>query len=1098
MPLPAGAAPIALPPNGQMQPPPPLPPRMHSPHTPHTPMGGPFSFGPPPPLRPPPVGQSYDPRDRRPMEFGVREREPPPPMLMQMERAFSGSRDYDPMAYDRDRRRSPPPPMLVRPTMPLPPPAHGHLAPLPPPPVRGLPPPPLPMGPPMHGAHPPPHMMPPPPRPGMPPALPPPPPPGGHMPLPLRSLPLPPPPPLSMQTGAGSAPPDAWRVYRTAPPESLEYFFNTLTGLAQWQRPVELLPDHERPLPQCDWTEHKTEDGITYFANPKTGVSMWQRPPELTAWLEAKRLRDEAIARRRAEQGLAPLENAPSSGTDLSAIALEKKKKDLLKKTEKAQKKKAAASAASTTGGAPTTPAKAADAMSVEEEEEGALPAEGADSTAAGSGMSDDPIYASKDEARAAFRQLLIDKGITARMKNFANDVQPLIQHDPRYHSLKTVPERKKVYLSYMEELVRAEQEQRKDKESVLLAAFQELLVETVEIDSKSRFKPSVALLESDDRYRSLHTLYLIERVAAGSTNPQVNLDSVAMRLEAIFYKHVDALAQKEKLAAAARRLAQSEAFKQLLRDQTELSALEPGATETKPEEKDEGELEEGEEGALPPAVAAAVRPPAPRWINASTSFRQLKKRAEFTADPRWLDGPSESDAYDLFEGWVSKLSKIAREKEQAAREARKAEESRKRKEFRALLTEQAEKANIHGRSRWKEVLPHIQDDARYTALFDAYVQADRDHDKTVALDQMKDLLADFVAKLAERHEPTRKVLKGVLKDLKIVLLPFHTAEALTQSCSAHQQWEQLTGAIPASEVTCVWRELVSKAAAKASYFHSRQKSDQIAVVVKMLRGLYADNSSSTADASELLRDAAAITFEQCAAKVAELQQPVPASSAPAEEPEEGALEDGEMADVSASASAATALKPRSHPAYVADGLQAWQLLTQPPIPAPDADQSAPPSASTQAYTTDEYTREAVDAFKLKLKEDIERKSKAKTSSKKRADDSESDEEEGEERKSGKDSKRKRRRSASRSNSRSRSRSQTKKSSSSSSKPKRAGSNSRSRSPAAADARSNKRQRDTEPDSKPKTNGVAAAAVAASSAPTFAPMADDEAEEGEL
>ena len=915
------------------------------------------------------------------------------------------------------------------------------------------------------------------------------------MPLPPRSLPLPPPPPLAMQTGAGPAPAAAWRVYRTAPPESLEYFFNTLTERAQWQRPVELLPEHERPLPQCDWTEHKTEDGITYFANPVTGVSMWQRPPELTAWLEAKRVRDEAIARRRAEQGLAPLENAQSSGTDLSAIALEKKKKDLLKKTEKAQKKKqaAAASAATSTGGA--TPSKSPEAMAVEEEEEGALPAEGADATV-GAGMSDDPIYANKDEARAAFRQLLVDKGVTARMKNFANDVQPLIQHDPRYHALKTIPERKKVYLSYMEELVRSEQEQRKDKESVLLAAFQELLVETVEIDSKSRFKPSVALLESDDRYRSLHTLYLIERVAAGSTNPQINLDSVAMRLEAIFYKHVDALAQKEKLAAAARRLAQSEAFKQLLRDQTELSALEPGATETQPEEKDEGELEEGEEGALPPAVAAAVRPRAPRWINASTSFRQLKKRPEFTADPRWLDGPSESDAFDLFEGWISKLSKIAREKEQAAREARKAEESRKRKEFRALLAEQADKANIHGRSRWKEVLPHIQDDARYTALLDAYVQADRDHDKVAALDQMKELLADFVAKLAERHEPTRKVLKGVLKDLKIILLPFHTAEALTQSCSAHPQWATLTAAIPASEVTCVWRELVSKAAAKASYFHSRQKSDQIALVVKLLRGLYADHSSPTADATELLRDAEAITFEQCAAKIAELQQPVPAPSAPAEEPEEGALEDGEMADTSASASA-PALKPRSHPAYIAQGLQAWQLLTCPPIPAPDADQTAPPATHTQAYTTDVYTREAVDQFKLKLKEDIERKDKSKSGSKKRAEDSDSEEEEGEERKQNKDAKRKRRRStsASRSNSRSRSRSQTKKSSSRSTGSKSKRDTSRSRSPS-ADARSNKRQRDTEPAPKPKTNGVAAT-IAASSAPTFAPM-DEEAEEGEL
>lgn len=1005
----------------------------------------------------------------------------------------------------------PPPPHALHAHAPLP-----HLAPLPPPPhlvqppAGALPPPP-------HVVHHHPHGgLPVPPT--MPLPLPPPPPPAAP-----RALP--PPPPAGMLTGAGSAPADAWRVYRSGPPDDKEYYFNTLTERAQWQKPQELVPEHERELPPCDWEEFKTDDGITYFANRKSGISMWSRPQELIDYETAKEAREKLKAQKRAElAAAAAAADSKTPAKDLSAQAFETKLKDNQAKllAKKAKKAAAAAAYAAATAGptaepsAAMLPASEPATAAVEEGEAvassspslGAMPSPGAAVAPAGGvgASTEEPVYATKDDARAAFRQLLVDKRITSRMKNFNVDVLPLIGSDVRYRALKTLPERKKAYLSYLEEVVKTEAEARRAKEAALLADCNELLVETVEIDSKSRFKTSVQLLEMDERYRALHTFYLTERAATGNNNLQLNLDHVYTKMENIFYKHVDTIIQKEKQAAAAKRTAQAEAFKQLLRDQTEISALEPGASAKGETGGPDAMDDDDEEG----AIAAEAQPVAPRWINGSTSWRQVKKRAEFTSDPRWLDGPAEADAFELFEGWMAKLAKFARDKAALAKEARRAVEKEKRRDFRALLTEEADKGNLHGRSRWKEVLPFVQDDARYTALIDWYMQSsgdasssssgrdrERERDKSAAVERIKDLFLDFVAELADRHEPIKRVLKGtVLKDLHITVLPTHTPEQLTSLAQTHPQWSSLTSSMRPAELSAVWRELVTKVQLKVHYFHSRQKAEQIRLVGKMLRNLFAAKIAPTADAQQLLQEADSIDFERCKSLIADLQQPelVSASpavaAAPAEEPEEGAVEEeGEVPDAAAAAVAAPRLVAKQHPAHVSAGLAAWRLLECPPIPAPDAQVTTVPTAPLPPYTTDEFVREAVDAFKAQWKAELAAGSVPRPEEDKPAT-------------------RKRRRSGSRSRSASRTRTgaaAAKKTTSSSSSSTRPSSSSKAARSPSRSSHSPKRQRDTEEANK-NTNGTSAAAfdgtaTAATTAATAAAataMQDDEPEEGEL
>jgi len=642
-----------------------------------------------------------------------------------------------------------------------------------------------------------------------------------------------------------------------------------------------------------------------------------------------------------------------------------------------------AAAAASAAGS--STAANAASASSEAEEGEIDSGEGGADGPGAkhsedgeAAPAADDPVYATKEEARAAFRALLADKRVTARMKNFATDVQPLICDDVRYRALRTLPERKKVWLGYIEDLVRQEHDARVAREKATLSAFEQLLVETVEIDAKSRYRTSLPLLEHDDRFRALHALYLTERLSAGSTDARANNEAVHQKLEHVFYKHVDALLEKAKLAAAARRLAQAEAFKQLLREHTDLSAMEDGAPEKDAssgagaDEKDEGELEE-EEGALP--SSSAPRPSVPRWITAETSWRQLRKHALLTADPRWKEGPSEAEAFELYEEWMQRLDKVAREKAQKEKEQRRAQEKALRKDFRALLAELASTARLHARSRWKDVLPLVSSDTRYTTLLSLYQskEAERGDDAhsaveaaTKAQERLKDLTADFAAELADKQEPLKKTIKStVLREIHLTVLPTHTPEQLRDHCAAaHPRWNELVAPYTSGDVLAVFADLVAKQALKESYFHSKQKAAQKALVFRMLRQLYPEQA-----------EAAQLTVEQVDAKLSELQQPVP-EEAPAaekkqeeEEPEEGAIEEEEGELREDDPPAAPKLVPRKLPPVVAEGIAAWNLLRCPPIPPPGADPLAPPPKEEQPpYSTEEFVQEALEEFKAKAK----------------------------------------------------------------------------------------------------------------------------------
>jgi len=836
-----------------------------------------------------------------------------------------------------------------------------------------------------------------------------------------------------------------WRIYRTPPPDSTEYYFNTLTQRTQWVKPTELQSEEEKALPPCPWTEFKTESGQMYYHHNITGESVWSKPKELTEWEEAKA--KQMTGKQKAEK-----ERTTAAATD--------KPKGKEKKKGKKEKSKATSTSSPSTGAAPAP---------INDE---------------------DLIFLTKEDARAAFRQLLLDHDIGLRHKSsWSSEVLPKISNDPRFKALKSNQDKKKVFVSYMEELVKMEAAARRRKEETLLEEFQNLLDETVEIGPRSKFRTILPILQQDERYTNLYQHIKTEKGGAAALTgtgaiAAMSEEAAMTKLESLFYKHVDALAAAEKKAAAVKRETQRAAFAQLLREHTEPQALQtdPTAAADKKVDESTSAMEEGEEegeiveeGELPDDEAAeSARPPTSitPWINHHTSWRSVRKHSDLTRDPRWKSMPSDEERLGCFDSWLDKLRSLARQRDHIQRERIRKEEKSKKHDFTNMLDRLAKNGHIHARTKFKEAAPFMEKEEAYAQLLVFYTNLekekekekpkekekardrDRDHDHSstaitkASVDRIKDLFSDWSVDLIESHEDANRALKALMRQHGIALRTTRSAEDLLASLrsTAAADWPpRALRDMEEYEVLMVLKEMQTKLRAKAQHFHAKQKQQQIPLVHKLLQWIFKQEIemlAKTAAPADNIDDAERskaidgmiqfVIFELAKDRVHQLYEPEHNK-----DKTNGMTKDSE-GDVDISKSDAdgdnftpTATLPPL-PSSLRSSLAAWRLLEAPPLPPPDD----APDPSDGVYRTDEYTREAFDSFRKQLAEDARNGKLKPPSSSHKKDESKSS--------------RKRARSASKSPSRSASRSVSRSASRASKRPSASRSSKRSTSRSAS------------------------------------------------
>eukprot|EP01047_Picozoa_sp_COSAG01_P062327 COSAG01_NODE_7909_length_2997_cov_8.718427_1_plen_459_part_00 len=215
---------------------------------------------------------------------------------------------------------------------------------------------------------------------------------------------------------AGGAATGGWEEHKA--PDGRTYYYHSATKKSTWDKPAEMKSPGEAA---CPWKEYTSSDGSgkKYYYNTQTKKSVWVMPDEL------KRIKEAAAMQ-----------------------AEEKKSEEAEKRRQEAESAKAMAEAKAKAQARAEQKAKeeAAEREAEEEKRKKELAANPppASQAAAGGKKTEPGSYATKEDARAAFKQLLSDKEVGGTW-SWAKAMGAIIT-DPRYNALKTIGEKKHVF----------------------------------------------------------------------------------------------------------------------------------------------------------------------------------------------------------------------------------------------------------------------------------------------------------------------------------------------------------------------------------------------------------------------------------------------------------------------------------------------------------------------------------------------------------------------------------------------------------------------------------------------------------------------------
>ncbi|KAK9795587.1 hypothetical protein WJX73_010842 [Symbiochloris irregularis] len=286
--------------------------------------------------------------------------------------------------------------------------------------------------------------------------------------------------------GAGATAPASGTATSAAKPKWSEhkspagrlYWYNRETGKSTWERPADLqgpsqakpsTPVPSTPTPgtpaaaaaaaapaaASGWKEFTAPDGRKYYHNKATGESKWTLPDDLKAAAAA------AAARASAAGGAAANAQPPS----IQVVKL-----------EHAQPQSNGMAA----GGAGAAHAARVSAATTVKPF----------------------MYASKEEAKDAFKELLAYAGVSS--DSTWEPVMKKIVGDPRYSALHSLGERKACFKEYQEMRVKAEKEEARAALRKAREEFVVMLEECKELKADMRYSKVAQLLDWDPRWQAV------------------------------------------------------------------------------------------------------------------------------------------------------------------------------------------------------------------------------------------------------------------------------------------------------------------------------------------------------------------------------------------------------------------------------------------------------------------------------------------------------------------------------------------------------------------------------------------------------------------
>ena len=255
-----------------------------------------------------------------------------------------------------------------------------------------------------------------------------------------------------------------WTEHQT--PEGRKYWYNKDTKESTWEKPSALKSEAEQQAapPTSVWKEYKNEAGKPYYYNTVTKQSTWTRPAEMDV------------------------------GSTTSAVAATPA--GVAAATKVNQQAAATVTPSSSSSSAAFSAASAAPQRRSVSRERSKSPKRSSNKRVK---------YENKEEAIAAFHEMLVKRGVTPDYS--WNDVVKTVMDDYRWNALPTVKQKKSAFSEWADRTRREEREERLRKAKMARDNFTELLAEKIadgSLQLKTRWRKAEPLLENDERYREL------------------------------------------------------------------------------------------------------------------------------------------------------------------------------------------------------------------------------------------------------------------------------------------------------------------------------------------------------------------------------------------------------------------------------------------------------------------------------------------------------------------------------------------------------------------------------------------------------------------
>ncbi|XP_057991376.1 pre-mRNA-processing protein 40A-like isoform X2 [Hevea brasiliensis] len=348
-----------------------------------------------------------------------------------------------------------------------------------------------------------------------------------------------------------------WKEHVSA--NGRRYYYNKRTRQSSWEKPFELMTPIERADASTDWKEFTSPDGRKYYFNKVTRQSKWEIPEELK--LARERAEKASIVETQTEnsanshnQAAVPpsVEKTPSGADALAFPAQGTPSSPVLVtpvatvgnlQSESASESSAlpviSSSVTSNPDGVQTTenPVSAVSGSS-----EVTAAGIGVDTTTAPINFSGQDNYSSANKAPAQDKEeaakdvtsekvnniSLEEKAVSQESLTFADKVEAknafkallesanvgsdwtwdqamrMIINDRRYGALKTLGERKQAFNEYLGQKRKQEAEERRSKQKKAREDFKNMLEESRELSSTTRWSKAVTMFENDERFKAV------------------------------------------------------------------------------------------------------------------------------------------------------------------------------------------------------------------------------------------------------------------------------------------------------------------------------------------------------------------------------------------------------------------------------------------------------------------------------------------------------------------------------------------------------------------------------------------------------------------